>query len=177
MSIPTYLDGFVKDFNEDDYAQMTICTASRDELLEVWYYGELFQVEGEVQPYIVDTDIAPAKIVAKDPVSGAEILIFDGAKHGYNGMFCDEYMQDKLESRVLIQYAIPASKLILTLGYSIDYDDEKEDYDFNDDGNVILFSGDILPWESVKRNGYDYLALSFVNSSGEEIQFADFELA
>lgn len=173
MNIPTYLKGFIK-CNEN---QISICSTADNDLLEVWYYGDLFEVKGEPQPYIVDTDFAPAKIIAKDVKTGEEILVFDGAIHGYNNMFCDIYTPEQIDNRPMKKYSIPASKLIIELGYSIDYDDEKEQYDFNKNGNVILMNGAVISWEDVKCNGFDFFSLYFIDNNKNVIQFVDYELA
>jgi len=44
-------------------------------------------------------------------------------------------------------------------------------------GNVILINGSKMTWEDVKRNGFDYIALSFVDNKGEAVRFIDYELA
>lgn len=147
------------------------------ELFEVWYYGDLLQVNGEKQPYIVDTDTAPKMIVAKDVSTGEEILLFDGTKHGYDSMFCENHSAAQMNNRPLKQYDMPVSKLILNLGYNIDYEDEKEEYDFDKKGNVILIDETKMSWKEVKVNGFDYIALFFVGADGELIQFLDCELA
>ena len=177
MKIPSYLAKNIKDYREGDYAIMTICSTAGNEKLEIWYYGEWLKV-GKVE-LLVDTEQAPVLIVAKDPLNGEEIMIFDGAKYGYDNMFCDSYSQEQISSRVLSKLDISPSKLILSLGYSIDYEEEKEDYDFDFDENndVILVDGRKMSWEDVKLNGFDYLNLSYITDDGETIEFADFELA
>ena len=92
-------------------------------------------------------------------------------------MFCDEYDAEALASRTLKKYGIPPSKLILELGYSIDYEDEKETFDIDGEGNVKLIDGRVVPWEAVKRDGFDYIALSFIDKEGKQRQFLDAELA
>ena len=42
----------------------------------------------------------------------------DGGRHGYDNMFCDEHNPSELANRPLKRYEIPASKLVLELGYS-----------------------------------------------------------
>ena len=64
-------------------------------------------------------------MAARDPESGEAFIIFDGGRHGYDNLFCDEHDPAELEHRPLKRYEIPASKLVLELGYSIDYEDEK----------------------------------------------------
>lgn len=84
---------------------------------------------------------------------------------------------DELERHTLKRYEIPASKLILELGYSIDYEDEKEDFQVDEDGMVALINGECMPWEQVKRDGIDYIALYYVNEEGKQVQILDNELA
>ena len=155
----------------------SLCSTTGDELLEVWYYGSLLKAKGEPQFYIIDSDVAPGIIVARDPNRGEEFVIFDGGRHGYNNMFCDEHEAAELENRPLKQYEIPASKLVLELGYNIDYEDEKEFFEVDDNDTVELINGERMPWEQVKRNGIDYIALFYVNEKGKKVQILDAELA
>ena len=104
---------------------VTLCSSAGNELLEVWYYGDLLTVKGESQFYIIDGGEAPGLVEARDPESGEEFVIFDGGQHGYDNMFCDEHNPAQLAHRPLQRYEIPASKLVLELGYNIDYEDEK----------------------------------------------------
>ena len=177
MKIPVYLKNNIKNYEEKDFAIMTICSQTGNDLLEVWYYGDFFMVSGEERNYIVGTDSAPEKIVAKDPETNEEILIFDVTVHGYDNMFCDVYTEEQINDRELKKLDIPASQLILELGYSIDYEDEKDDYDFDENGEVILVNGNKMSWDDVVLNGFDYLALSYIDKNGKKIQFVDCELA
>ena len=175
--IPTYLENYVKECRENEFTQITLHSSAGNEMFEVWYYGNLLTVKGEEQPYIVETDIAPEIIVAKDVATGEEIVIHDGSIHGYNNMFCDEYDTEVIKSRTLKQYPIPASKLVIELTCSIDYEEDKEDYGIDDDGYVTLIDGRKMLWEDVKRNGMDFLGISYQNENGDLIQFYDKELA
>ena len=116
-------------------------------------------------------------LAARDPESDEEFVIFDGGRHGYDNMFCDEHDPSELEHRPLKRYEIPASKLGLALGYSIDYEDEKEDFEPDEAGTVELINGERMPWEQVKRDGIDYIALYYVNEKGKPVQILDAELA
>ena len=40
-----------------------------------------------------------------------------------------------------------------------------------------LISGDKMPWEQVKRDGIDYIALYYIDENGKKIQILDAELA
>ena len=92
-------------------------------------------------------------------------------------MFCDEHDPSELEHRSLKRYEIAASKLVLELGYSVDYEDEKEDFEPDEADTVELINGERMPWEQVKRDGIDYIALYYVNEKGKQVQILDAELA
>ena len=174
---PSWLEGHIKEWKQKRLTTVTLCSTSGNEWLEVWYYGDLLTINGEPQLYIVPSYFAPELVAARDPESGEEFVVFDGGRHGYDNMFCDEHDFDELERRTLKRYEIPASKLILELGYSIDYEDEKEDFQVNEDGMVALINGERMPWEQVKRDGIDYIALYYVNEEGKQVQILDNELA
>ncbi|MCQ4711338.1 hypothetical protein NE459_22420 [[Clostridium] innocuum] len=167
----------MKEWAQKRLSTVTLCSTTGNELLEVWYYGDLLTVKGEPQSYIVDGDAAPGLVAARDPESGEEFVIFDGGRHGYDNMFCDEYNPAELEDRPLKRYEIPASKLVLELGYSIDYEDEKEDFEPDEADTVELLNGERMLWEQVKRDGIDYIALYYVNEKGIQVQILDAELA
>ena len=174
---PTWLIGHVKEWTEKRLTTVTLCSTTGNELMEVWYYGDLLTVKGEPQSYIIDGDEAPGLVVVRDPESSEEFVIFDGGRHGYDNMFCDEHDPSELEHRPFKRYEIPASKLVLELGYSIDYEDEKEDFEPDEADTVELINGERMPWEQVKRDGIDYIALYYVNKEGEAVQILDAELA
>ena len=175
--IPTWLEGYVKEQAQKRLPTVTLCSSARNELLEVWYYGDLITVKGENQSYIIDSDEAPGLVVARDPKTGEEFIIFDSGRHGYDNMFCDEHDSAELENRPLKRYEIPASKLVLELGYSINYEDEKEDFEPDEADTVELINGERMPWEQVKRDAIDYIALYYVDKSGKQVQILDAELA
>lgn len=174
---PSWLEGHIKEWKQKRLTTVTLCSTSGNEWLEVWYYGDLLTINGEPQLYIVPSYFAPELVTARDPESGEEFVVFDGGRHGYDNMFCDEHDLDELERRTLKRYEIPASKLILELGYSIDYEDEKEDFQVNEDVMVALINGERMPWEQVKKDGIDYIALYYVNEEGKQVQILDNELA
>lgn len=83
---PTWLTGHVKEWAEKRLPTVTLCSTTGNELLEVWYYGDLLTVKGEPQSYIVDGSPAPGLVAARDPESDEEFVIFDGGRHGYDNM-------------------------------------------------------------------------------------------
>ena len=47
-----------------------------------------------------------------------------------------------------------------------------------DEGDTVeLINGERMPWEQVKRDGIDYIALYYVNEKGRPVQILDAELA
>lgn len=88
-----------------------------------------------------------------------------------------EHNPAQLAHRPLQRYEIPASKLVLELGYNIDYEDEKERFKVDEADTVELVNGERMPWEQVKRDGIDYIALYYVNDKGKQLQILDAELA
>ena len=174
---PTWLIGHVKEWAEKRLPTVTLCSAAGNELLEVWYYGNLLTVKGEPQSYIADGDEAPGLVAARDPESGEEFVIFDGGRHGYDNLFCDKQDPAEMGHRPLKRYEIPASRLVLELGYSIDYEDEKEDFEPDGADTVELINGERMPWEQVRRDGIDYIALYYVNEEGKQVRILDAELA
>ena len=125
----------------------------------------------------MDSDEAPALVVARDRDTGENFVIFDGGRHGYNNMFCDEHDRVALENRSLKPYEMPASKLVVALGYSIDYEDEKETFEVDEYGMVKVINGKAISWAQVKRDGIDYIALFCVDEKDKKIQILDVELA
>ena len=51
---PTWLIGHVKEWAEKRLPTVILCSTTGNELLEVWYYGDLLTVKGEPQSYIID---------------------------------------------------------------------------------------------------------------------------
>ena len=71
----------------------------------------------------------------------------------------------------------PENIPVLELGYSVDYEDEKEDFEPDEADTVELVNGERMPWEQIKRDGIDYIALYYVNEKGSQVQILDAELA
>ena len=53
--------------------------------------------------------------------------------------------------------------IVLELGCGNDYENEKEDFEVDEADTVELINGERMPWEQVKRDGIDYIALYYVN--------------
>lgn len=177
MPIPSFFEPYARNFREGDYVVFEIADIDGSEFFEIWYYGELYYLKGEPDPYIVAHDDGPALVTARNPQSGRNIVLFDGASFGYDNMFCDTYTAEQIEHRPLQKLDAPPVKVTVTLGYSIDYEDEKDEYDVDDDGNVELIDGRVIPWEQVVTDGFDYLNLKITDADGNTREIGDVELA
>ena len=176
--VPTYLADNIYNVKDSDYLSVDIQSKNGNTLFEVYYYGDLFEVKGEKLPFIVDNEAEiPCKIVAKDIETGEEILLFDGYRHGYNAMFCEEFDLAEVEKRTLVKYDIAPCKIHINFGYSIDYEEEKEDYEVDEEDRVTLINGETISWEEVKRNGFDYISIVCETENGEKAEIVSLELA
>ena len=178
QKVPTYLSKNACNVKSGDYLSVDIQSKNGNSLFEVYYYGDLFEVKGKKLPFIVDNEAEiPCKIVAKDTETGEEILLFDGYRHGYNAMFCDEFDPEEVEKRTLVKYDIAPCKIHIDFGYSIDYEEEKEDYEVDEEDRVTLINRENIPWEEVKRNGFDYISIICETENGEKAEIVSLELA
>ena len=178
QKVPTYLSENACNVKSGDYLSVDIQSKNGNSLFEGYQYSDLFEVKGEKLPFIVDNEAEiPCKIVAKDTETGEEILLFDGYRHGYNAMFCDEFDPEEVEKRTLVKYNIAPCKIHIDFGYSIDYEEEKEDYEVDEEDRVTLINGENIPWEEVKRNGFDYISIICETENGEKAEIVSLELA
>ena len=174
--IPIYLQQFAGNVQiiDDVESQFQLHSSSGNEQFEIWYHGDLLMIEGEEMPYITGST---ARIVAKDPLSAEEILLFDATLHGYNALFCEAYTENHRDNRPLEKYNLPETKVVLSFFYNIDYDEEIDDYEVDEQENVRLINGETAKWETIKRNGYDAFAFYFKKEDGTLLAFAEEELA
>lgn len=94
-------------------------TPSGQTRFQIHYSGDLFEEA------IVEDDNAPALIYAVAADSGESIVLFDGAAHGYNVVFCDEHDADKLAARRANQRYVDADgestfEIQVWAGYNIE---------------------------------------------------------
>ena len=154
--VPYYLENHLKNIRKSKDRVTAILTSSAGNTkLDIFYYGEIIVSKGT--PFITDGKF-PCLIVAKDPISGEEFTVFDGAKHGYDAMFCNE--DDKTADRGLVRYEKYSGEVQIQLGYSIDYEEEKEDYNLV--GNKVKLTYGFMDWEDAKSIGFDWISLKFM---------------
>ena len=126
-------------------------------------------------------DDIPALILAVEPTSGQEILLFDGCKHGYNAMFCDNYSDEQKNNRKVNKIyktdnGEDTFELTISTYNGIDYDDEFAG-DVGKDGLIELIDGTKVEFETAKRNGFDTLQIFAKTENGEVIEIVSEELA
>ncbi|EAC9871605.1 hypothetical protein BBQ08_04030 [Listeria monocytogenes] len=177
MLIPSYLKNTAKEVSINDFLNVEIVTTSNEETFDILYCGTLEEIEGDQLITREDSEI-PLKIIAKSTLSGKEILLYDGAYYGYDSMFCDEFEEDATQNRELQKYPINnLSNIRLSIGIGIDYESEKEDYEFDENGNVILIDDRHISWEQVKTDGFDFLEIMATDENGASLIILTEELA
>ena len=132
------------------------------------YYGKRADEYIISETYLED----PVLVIAVSTNGEEEIILFDESRHGYNAMFCDEYSEDirslrRPENIYIDNDGERIFEVELVAYYSIDYDDEKEDF-INKNGEVNLIFGETITFEDAKRNGYDYFEVRLTNSKGKQ---------
>ncbi|OCG13839.1 hypothetical protein A9G24_06940 [Gilliamella sp. App6-5] len=178
MKIPTYLQKYAVDIkeNDPDYNGLTslyIQSSNKEQWFEIYYYGELYN------GYITGTEptFCNMKVIAKSIESKEEILLFDATEYGYNGMFCDGHSKEEKKNRPLTKLDVPASRIKLAIGYGIDYEEEKEDFDFDENGHVILIDDRRITWQNLQHDGFDWLYILLIDKNGDELEVVNEELA
>ena len=82
--IPYYLKKHLLKVKEkEDVTIASLVSSTGNTNLEIYYYGELIEIKRV--PFIIDSSM-PCLIVAKDPKTDEEFIVFDGARHGYDAM-------------------------------------------------------------------------------------------
>lgn len=180
---PLFLDGNVdhipkpKKLHSHEWRRK-LKTKTNQTFFKIKYYGAR---HSQYKNLIVQTDFAPSQVIAVEPESGKEILLFDGCTHGYNAMFCDKYSEDQIKDRIMDEFYTDAEgndvfELIISAYYGIDFEDEfRQEVDSN--GQLELINGLKMDFEKVKRNAYDTLQIWAINGKGKKIEIVSEELA
>ena len=90
--VPYYLKNHLINIKEKkNKTKAMLVSSTGNTNLEIYFYGELINFKRT--PFIIDSEY-PCLIVAKDPLTSEEFIVFDGAKHGYDAMFCNETIKN-----------------------------------------------------------------------------------
>lgn len=180
MIIPEYLNALV---DKDSIEETTFSLKLNDvNAFEVFYVGSLEKIDDAL--YITSDyenkkeELPISKIMIREQGREEMHMLYDGFQHGYSNMFCDEH-DPEIDYEVK-QLELDGQKLFsvsMTLGYGIDYEDEKEDYEVDDQEMVeVMNRPHRISWTQVKEEGYDWLTIQFANAEGKSV-FVDEELA
>ncbi len=171
--IPSHIRGFEANVCDDgEKTALCLKDSMGGEFFNILYYGERFSDYNDV---IIGTDEANSLIIAESAATGEQVTLFDGNIHGYDKMFCEK--NDADIKRPLKKAEFSPCRIKAEYYYGIDYDDEKDSYDFDENGFCILYDGRKMPWEQVKTDGYDGMALYYEDAGGKWMEFAEEELA
>ena len=184
MRVPTYIkeENYNTIHIDDTFTSISICnnleSGDTNELYEIYFFGSLFEEHMICGMYDEKNEISnPCMIVAKCIHTGKEILLYDGAKYGYNPMFCDEINLEDIKKRSLSKLEIPNSKIEIDFAYNIDFDEEKEDFEFDEDDFTETINGEKISFEEVKRNGFDYIKITAIDELDTKRVICELELA
>ncbi|MBI3232080.1 MAG: hypothetical protein HYZ51_03315 [Candidatus Doudnabacteria bacterium] len=180
---PSFLDGLTEHIAAPKKLQKhewrrKLRTPSGQTKFKINYFGQLHH---RYQNLIVGIGDLPAIVLAIEPTSGQEILLFDGCRHGYNAMFCDNYSQEQRTKRTADTVYKTANgndtfELTISTYNGIDYEDEFSD-EVGEDGLIEIIDGTKVEFETVKRNGFGALHIVGTTESGETIEIVSEELA
>lgn len=180
---PTFFDGLTeqivgpKNLQKHEWRRKLRATSGKTKF-KIKYFGQLHHYYKNL---IVGLDNTPALVVAIEPTSGQEILIFDGCNHGYNAMFCDNYSAEQKSKRKADNIYNTSNgndtfELTISTFNGIDYDDEFSD-DVGVDGLIELIDGTKVELETAKRNGFDTIQIVATTDNGEAVEIVSEELA
>ena len=180
LEAPTYLENFAVYNNSAYFEDLLdiewrgqIKSSSGNRKFFIKYYGEIMEQYG----LIACTDFSPALVYAEDVVTGEKILLFDGCKHGYAAMFCDEYSDEQHSNRPTTNTFVDASgcetfEIIVSVYHNIDYKEEMSDFE-NEDGEILLITGEKIDEVTLLRNGFDVIGISVINEKGERTEIVE----
>lgn len=177
MRILSSLKGFTADCSENNgVVTVSIADSTGGRLFEIFHCCEPVNVKGFKNPLYIGMKY-PSGFIAESVVTGERIVIFDSVIHGYDAMFCNTGNSPEISDRPLKKADFSPCEIRMELFYGIDYEQEKEYYNFDKNGNCILVNGKPVSWEYVLDNGIDAIALHYRNPDGKWTEFAEEELA
>lgn len=180
---PTHLDDLTehisnpKDLRSHEWRRQ-LKTPSGQTKFKIKFYGRLHEKYNNL---IVATDFAPSLVLAVDNVTGQEILLFDGCKHGYNALFCDTFTAEQIQKRPATNFYSDKAgneifEIVISTYNGIDYEDEMADQ-VDENGLIELIDGTKVEFNIVKCNGYDTLQIWAISEGGDTINVVSEELS
>lgn len=194
MRIPSNLVGHVLPLEDPEAAEIqrsfALSPQAGEAGFEIFYFGELFEPENYLDgnaKLIVGThrgtdQETPAIVVARPfgSAGSSDIVLFDGAVHGYDAMFVQDYDPALLASRrVENQLEIHGETVFavtITVIDNIDWDEEEEDF-FDENSQLRLRSGMVIDGEQLRADGYDAIGIDVLDAYGRSTEILNEELA
>ena len=180
---PSFLEGLTEHIlNPDDLQdhewRRRIKSVNGNTRFRIKYYGELHE---NYDTLITGTEFSEALILAEDLLTGEEILLFDGCKHGYNALLCDTFTDEQIKNRKAEQIYKDKNgndqfEIIISTYNGIDFEEEFSE-DVDDNGQIELVDGSKVEFAVLKRNGYDTLQIWGIDKAGKTIEIVSEELA
>jgi hypothetical protein len=180
---PTYFDNLTEPISDPKKLQphewrRKLKATDGQTKFKIKFYG---QQHPKFPNLIVGTDFAPSLVIAIAASSGQEILLFDGCKHGYNALFCDNYSDEQLKNRQADNFYSDEEgndtfEIIISTFYGIDYDDEFSD-EVDDKGLIEIVNGSKVAFQKVKRDGFDTITIIALTDKGHEVDIVTEELS
>ncbi len=181
---PTYFEKYATYENEECSKQLDeiewraqIQSSLGNKKFRIKYYGNL----NEELNLICHTDFSRALVLGEDIETKEEIVLFDGCKFGYNGMFAEHYSKAQIENRPTEKFLVDKDgndifEILVSVCYNIPYDEEMDNF-INEHHMVELISGDLITAEELERNGFDWIYVYAINEEGNFWAIVDEELA
>ena len=177
MKILSSLKGFTVDCSEKNgVVTVNIADSNGERLFEILHCCESVNIKGFENPLYIGMEY-PSGFIAESVSTGERIILFDSVIHGYDAMFCNSGNSPEISDCPLKKADFSPCKIRIDLFYGIDYEQEKEYFNFDKKGNCILVNGKTVSWEQVLNDGIDAIALYYSNTEGKWIEFAEEELA
>ena len=177
MRILSSLKGFISDYSEKNgVVTVNIADSAGGRLFKIFHSCEPMNIPDFKNPLYIGMKY-PTGFIAESITTKERIILFDSMIHGYDAMFCNNTNNPEISDRPLKKADFSPCEIRMELFYGIDYENEKEYYNFDKNGNCILVNGKIVSWEYVLNNGIDSIALYYKNPDGKWTEFAEEELA
>jgi hypothetical protein len=142
--LENYVEGYETVYSNSYEWEDTIVASNGNTKFKIKYYGE---PHDHYKNLIVGTDFAPSLVVAVEPNTGEEILLFDGCSHGYNPIYCDEFSEEQRKNRPTNNFFKDKNgNDLFNISVKVFYQ-----YDFEEEGEFFLNKDEIIEFE-VGRN-------------------------
>ena len=184
---PKYLRPFLTNLDADLAAKFPVkypdviwrgqlVSSSQNKLFRIKFYGDIFD-----DGCIVSTEEAGQIVIAVDPVSNEEILLFDLARHGWDAFHSgfnaeEQQMERPVNNWSRTEHGTETFRLVITAFYN---EGTKETLleEMDDNGMVELPSGSILPLQDAFDDCFDSFGVDAIDEQGHTFELISEELA